>query len=286
MNLLRSLVICAFVQAGAVLSQDVISPEKLELNELYEKAPHYGDWVSALKNLTPDKKARYIKFTRDEMLKNMREFDREASSSTLEKLMFLGDTEARDELVKHFYRTATVGGGANHINAFRAMGDPEIITMLAPALLIVEPFQRFGTDAFSYPVSFYAAEMMVAIAGNSSALNSDVINWARGFDPETPPGDPLREIMREWWHSNEQAFRDKNYAAVKPGRALPPLPNAVDPLPERAAPPAKPSVPAAHPAAAEGLPESSNNTLAYLMTGTAVLLLAAAFLFRRSRPSQ
>ena len=273
MNLIRLLIFTVFVQSSVVWSQDETPRERLELNELYEKAPHYGDWAAALKSLPPAQKTRYVKFLREEMKRNPISYD-----SYLKDLMFLGDTAARDELVQNYYRDGAVGRGFNKFHAFRAAGDPELITMLAPALLLPEPFQRFGTDAFSYPLSFDAASTIVAVAGNSPAFNSDVINWARSFDAgETPPDEQLRGIVREWWHANEQFFRDKIFAAVRPGR-LPALPPAAEErVPADTALEPKPSLPHTNPQIAEMPQESSNNRLAYLITGAVATLLALAY---------
>ena len=284
---MRSLVL-SLLLAVIAHAQDDIPSERRELNELLENTKHYEDEIAALRSLPPDKKKAFIDLIRREMSEESRRFGG-AGEGSLPTLYFLGDTAARDQLVKNFYRDGDMGRPTEHYHTFRAAGDPELIPMLAPALLRPESYQRFGTDAFTYPLSFHAAHTMIAIVANSSAFNSDVINWARRFGEATPL-DELRGIMREWWHANEALFREMNYKAIQPGRELKAEPQPDLPMEARAAPDASPapriSAPAtvaSAPAASAAEPSAPSTALLVTVAAAATALLAGLLFFWKRR---
>src|SRR5688572_5262932 len=206
-----ALCVCAALVARG---QETLSDVHKELNEFYDKT-HPADVAFAFQALSTEEKARFIAFTRQQFREKAIGRD-----EYLQRLYYLGDIEARDALVKEYFRDAVQGQAHRQGSLFAAAGDPAVIPMLAPALLRQEPFYRAGDDAFSYPMSFDTARIIIAIVRNSPAFSSDVLNWARAFPSnDTPPDEQLRTIVREWWYANELHFREGNYKAVQPGRA-------------------------------------------------------------------
>ncbi len=265
-------------------AQDEIPQERRELNELFESVQRWDQRLEALRRLPAEKKEAYIEFTRKDLSTETSPGGRD---QILEILYYLGDTAARDELVRNYYRDGTDSRTAMQSSTFSAAGDPELVPMLAPALLCPEPYRRFGDDAFTYPLSFQTAPTVIGIIRNSPAFSADVINWARRFPKsDTPPTEELREIVREWWRAHEPFFREKNYKAVQPGRDLKP-----DPVPDLtpevpASPPATPAPPILASKSSAATPATSpaeipSNALLWTGAVAAFVLLAGLLFFWR-----
>jgi hypothetical protein len=100
-------------------------------------------------------------------------------------------------------------------------GDARWIERLVPTVMADEPFKTLQAgDAVAMPASFQNAMLILRIAGNSPDLSQEVINWAREHHRLWLKPEDVRGLVRGWWRENEQAFRSRDFKAVKPGEDL------------------------------------------------------------------
>ena len=97
---------------------------------------------------------------------------------------------------------------------------PESISMLAPGMLIDEPFtvKPTGDTGAVFPKSYILPVGILDIIGDSPAFSEEVRAWAR-----RNAGTDSREklsMMRQWWKDNESFFRNKEYRSVRAGTDL------------------------------------------------------------------
>jgi len=156
----------------------------------------------------------------------------------------------------------------------------ELLDLPEAATLILLDNPSVPTDMghFQPTRPFWASERIREMLWRCLEFSPETKQWAQNLWRQT--GDPLRDVLRQWWEQNKEAFARKDYAAVKPLQAVatptpPAAPKqttpATDVAPSTAvASPAKP--PPSTPAQAES--ESYVLPVALLITGGVLALVA------------
>ena len=135
------------------------------------------------------------------------------------ELLSLGDPQILAETVK------TVSESDIDSSQYRdGCGDleyamrPETLVMLAPAMLVDEPFvirPMLGDVGSVAPKSYGLASLMLEIVAKSPAFTPEVRKWAD--DNRKVAIYKTMPMIRSWWKENEQAVKAKDYRAVRPG---------------------------------------------------------------------
>jgi len=156
----------------------------------------------------------------------------------------------------------------------------ELLDLPEAATLILLDNPSVPTDMghFQPTRPFWASERIREMLWRCLEFSPETKQWAQNLWRQT--GDPLRDVLRQWWEQNKEAFARKDYAAVKPLQPVatptpPAAPKqttpATDVAPSTAvASPAKP--PPSTPAQAES--ESYVLPVALLITGGVLALVA------------
>ena len=135
-----------------------------------------------------------------------------------------------------------------------------------------------------------AMHTMLRMVMAADEFSPEVRAWAlSNFGPSVKP-ERAREIVREWWKSNEAAFLAEDYAAVKPGRdPLAPEPSEKAPSnineepPQSPPPPPAPAVPPSKVIGDAQTPDHLGN--GYLWTASLLFAICGTlvWLLRRKR---
>ena len=109
--------------------------------------------------------------------------------------------------------------------AVERSGQPAVIPHLAPLLFINESpesdLRLVGDVSTGDKVSFQAGNIIQKVLERAEPIPLEVKEWSRRSRRSSAERGEYREILREWWKSNEDAFRRKDYAAVSVGREWP-----------------------------------------------------------------
>ncbi len=206
--MLRNLltVILLFGAFGPVPMMGAVSPEHGEA--LWKKIgnnPNYP-WVD-MQGLTEEERVFVLRRAL---------IDKQRGAMNDIFLAHLGEEEAIKKLVKN-WNEGSINPGVDLESAAR----PEVIPMIAQTLFLDEKYDKGEGDLKVSPHSFCTAGLILNILRKSIVFDPDIARWCNQltFDNEEETVE-FREIMREWWRANEQAFLKKDYRAVKPGRKL------------------------------------------------------------------
>ncbi len=197
-------------------------------------------------------------------------------------LIELGDRETAEKLVAQAQSTdVSLGVSYRALEVFEGTTQPWVVPMLEPVLMRNEPITR---DIYTYedierpPRSLMAAICIQKIMEKSPVFSQDMRGWAHGM-AELLPHEKMRNVTRQWWLQNKEAFARKDYATVKPLQPVAwlPQPAATNRVPpattitptNRVTPPVKP-----FPAPVQ--PESSASPLLLLIGAGALALVAVA----------
>lgn len=203
-------------------------------------------------------------------------------------LVELGD----EAMIEKYAREKFRGDGVATVRLlFAKSGSPKAVEALVPHLLKEEPYERYGGDVPSVPISFFAAAAIPMTLGNSPSFGPEVIQWAQrinhpGGHIEYPE---IREVMRDWWRANEHHFKAKDYKAVQPGREPkvipPPEPIEVVTAPAETPAPAASGPPKTVTTTIPRQPKLDASWLGFAIDGGCAVLLAAglAFVARQGR---
>lgn len=188
--------------------------------------------------------------------------------------------------------------GAEIDEALQRAAQPAVIPYLAPLLFINETPESGihlppgGDIPTGDKVSFQTLYMIEHVLERAEMIPMAVKQWVRRSRSPSPERGEHREILREWWRANQEAFQRKDYAAVRPGREWQPTASENSTLQSPAT--HVPTLPDTDPsrvnrgaakipsAAAAGSPTPS---LAQLITASAVALalLAGVLVFAKTR---
>lgn len=157
------------------------------------------------------------------------------------------------------------------------LGEPWVIEEVAPDLFREEEIPPARGDLPELPISHGSAALIVANLRQASIYREEVLQWAKQTNLHDQPA--IRGVMRDWWRENERFFKEKNYLAVKPGRALEPLhPVLPDAQPKPlSVQSGNPQPPPPQSAPATPLPSPESNSARHWST-TAIITALLAFL--------
>jgi hypothetical protein len=99
--------------------------------------------------------------------------------------------------------------------------NPDTIISLAPRMFVDEPFVHIfvGSDVgAAVPKSYAFSTGIMRFFEASNAFDDDVRAWAKAS--QFADAESSRQEMRQWFKDNEDAFRTKDYGAVKPGQDI------------------------------------------------------------------
>ncbi len=144
----------------------------------------------------------------------------------MQALLRLGDKRGMQLLAERLrtdpgYRQSDIPG-AEITEALERAAQPAVIPYLAPLLFINESPEWDITIDGDIPtgdkISFQVANMIQKVLVRAEVLPWQVKEWSRRLKSPNVTRGEYREILREWWRSNQNAFERKDYAAVRPGR--------------------------------------------------------------------
>lgn len=120
---------------------------------------------------------------------------------------------------------------------------PAVLPYIAPLLFLNETPESDVTVPYDIPtgdkISFQAADIVQRVVEAAEAIPWEVKEWSRQLGRSRFTREEYREILREWWKANEEAFRRKDYAAVRPGLEL----SETETAAAEPAPPTSPALP-------------------------------------------
>ena len=179
--------------------------------------------LSIIKALNPAERENLIAAVREN---KSGAWGNEINPSYLKMLFWIGDPIERKRQLAAFRSLPY-----DYTNLAR-LGEPWVIEEVAPDLFREEKIPPARGDLPELPVSHGAAALIVANLRQASIYREEVLQWAKQTNLYDQPA--IRGVMRDWWRENERFFKEKNYLAVKPGRALEPLhpPLSPDPQPK------------------------------------------------------
>jgi hypothetical protein len=130
----------------------------------------------------------------------------------------LGDPEMIRETVKTFLESepgpSRDKAGSDLMYASR----PETIAMLAPAIMVDEPYvipPLQGDVGPRVPLSYSVANSLLAMMAKSPYFTDEVRKWAEDNSKVSPK--KTMPMIRGWWRENEAALKAGTFRAVKPG---------------------------------------------------------------------
>jgi hypothetical protein len=133
-------------------------------------------------------------------------------------LLILGDPEMIRETVKTFLESepgpSRDKAGSDLMYASR----PETIAMLAPAIMVDEPYvipPLQGDVGPRVPLSYSVANSLLAMMAKSPYFTDEVRKWAEDNSKVSPK--KTMPMIRGWWRENEAALKAGTFRAVKPG---------------------------------------------------------------------
>ena len=259
-------------------------PATTKLNELLDPARHHA--LDEASNLAGSDRARMVailyEFLRD------RRLQRETGwryPSLMQALLKLGDERAMQLLAEKLrsdpeFRQSDIPG-AEIEEALERAAQPAVIPYLAPILFINESPEWDVTVPDDIPtgdkISFQAVHMIQKVLEKAEAIPWRVKVWSRRLRTSDVARGEYRELLRDWWKANQQAFQRKDYAAIRPGREwfvakdlAPPVPTQE---PTRAV---TPSTPVAQKQTPAVVATYESQPLWMLVTGAALAVAALA----------
>jgi hypothetical protein len=184
-----------------------------------EKAPQsviemlklrYSGRPTYIRSLSDDERAEALAYYRARA-----ESASHIGSEIRDYLFLLGDEE-EIEMAFEDYKDRLNGTRVSQLLA--VSGDAKWIERMIEPVFVDEPLETIVAGDTGYePFSLRNARDILKLAGNSPDFNSDVINWARRAPRLILDLSEIRDMVREWWTENEEAFRRKEFKAVKPG---------------------------------------------------------------------
>jgi len=109
-----------------------------------------------------------------------------------------------------------VAGNHEMYLVFADANNPHIIEMFIPFLFKDEAI----TNQRPLPMWWTAMLLIVYILRDASQFSPEVHAWARDVNCYSRKMES-QTLVRQWWLANRDAFRKKDYAAVKPGPVKP-----------------------------------------------------------------
>jgi|GEM_PF-2568427 len=154
----------------------------------------------------------------------------------------------------------------------------ELLYLPESAKLILLDKEPTQMGHFEPTRPFWAGQRIRDILWRCSEFSPEMKQWIDDLWRLT--GDPLRDILRQWWEQNKEAFARKDYAAVKPLQPVAPLTPPAAPKqtvsPTDVAPTNVIVPPWKSPPSAPGQPEPESDALPLaLLIGAGVLALVA-----------
>lgn len=138
-------------------------------------------------------------------------------------LVNLGDRETIDDLIAK-YKKHNPARPTYVLAILRRCRQSALIPLLAEDLSLEEKAQleSTGDDILDYRRSIQSAGIIRAILAYSPDFCPEVKGWAVAFGYRITGGEEeFRAIIRQWWKENEEHFKKKDYAAVRPPKNVP-----------------------------------------------------------------
>lgn len=155
-----------------------------------------------VQNMSPEKRKELIRYFRNERNRDVVENRDEYGNS----LLVLGDEETLKEYVsKHRFGT------------LQYLPDPHFLELIAPAMF-VDDHERYAGNGFSLqPHSQLAVAAVANILRIMPEVPHHVKVWLDSFNNTVVTAGEVRQIFRDWWKANEEAWHRRDYMALKGG---------------------------------------------------------------------
>jgi hypothetical protein len=135
-------------------------------------------------------------------------------------LLRLGDEQTLAEVMADI-RSEDQRKRDDGFGAMAYVHNPALIPYLVELLYLPEPARLILLDKeptqmghFEPTRPFWAGQRIRDILWRCSEFSPEMKQWIDDLWRLT--GDPLRDVLRQWWEQNKEAFARKDYAAVKP----------------------------------------------------------------------
>lgn len=164
--------------------------------------------------MTDEERAVMIRFYRERMSSNPF-----ATAHYRQDLLWLGDPQIVREAVETVLKSDNESPQfAEAASALLVAARPETVAMLAPGILVDEPFTlkpMRGDVGSPLPKSYGISNALLQIMARSPAFGDKVRKWA----DDNWKVDPRKSLpmVRQWWKENEPFLKAGNYGMVLPG---------------------------------------------------------------------
>jgi hypothetical protein len=219
---MRTGALFAFILAvgAAALGADALEEQAMEVVE------KMGGWLMAssprnIAVLTEGDRQILIRYYRAKLEKLARKdetISRFEAPQYRSELLKLGDPELIAQTLKAFQESAPGPVRNKAASDLLGTGRPETIALLAPAIMVDEPFvvpPPRGDVGSPLPFSYALANSLLGLVAKSAVFSDEVRKWAED-NRKVHPQKSL-PVIREWWKQNESALRAGSFGAVKPG---------------------------------------------------------------------